>query len=178
MEDCVELIGGEIVFEALKDTSNADRPNGVEDVWLSIKCRKLPSVIVGCVYRHPKGPKDTFDYINNTLRVMCLKNKCLYMLGDLNDDLLAPNNKLSTIISMNKLHQIIEKPTRITSQSATLLDVIVTNNRDTVLHADVAPSTIADHDLITATIDISKPKRAVTMRTFRHMGTYSKDAPR
>ncbi len=38
-------------------TSNADRPNGVEDVWLSIQCRKLPSVIVGCVYRHPKDSK-------------------------------------------------------------------------------------------------------------------------
>ncbi len=54
--------------------------------------------------------------------------------------------------------------------------VIVTNKRDTVLHADITASFIADHDLITTTIDISKPKRAVTMRTLRHIGAYSKDA--
>ncbi len=129
-------------------TTNADRPNGVEDVWLSIQCRKLPSIFVGSVYRHPKAPQETFDYISNTLRKMCLKNMCLYMLGDLSDDLLTDGGKLSTIISMNKLHQIIDKPTRVTPQSATLLDVIVTNTRDTVIHRDVVPNVIADHDLI------------------------------
>ncbi len=73
---------------------------------------------------------------------------------------------------MNKLHQIVDKPTRVTPQSATLLDVIVTNTRDTVLHKDVILSVIADHDLITATIDITKPKRRATIKTFRHMGAY------
>ncbi len=77
---------------------------------------------------------------------------------------------------MNKLHQIVDKPSRITLQSATLLNVTVTRTRDAVLQADVTPSVIVDHDLITATIDISEPERAVTMRTFRHMGAYSNDA--
>ncbi len=148
-------------------TSNADRPNGVKNVWLSIHCRKLPFVTAGCVYRHPKASQDTFDYKNNTFRGMCLKNRCLYMLGDLDGDLLAIDNKLSTIISMNKQHQIVDKPTRITSQSATLLDVVVTNKRNTVPHVDVTPNIIDNHDLITATIGISKPKLAATMRTFR-----------
>lgn len=64
---------------------------------------------------------------------------------DLNDDLITKGNKLRKTISMNKLHQL-DKLTRITSRSATLLDVIVTNKRDTVLHADVLPNVPADHD--------------------------------
>ncbi len=56
------------------------------------------------------------------------------MLGDLNDDLLTNGSKLNTIISMNKLHQLVDKPTRVTPQSATLLDVIVTNTRNTMIH--------------------------------------------
>ncbi len=86
------------------------------------------------------------------------------MLGDLNDDLLTNGSKLSTIISMNKLHQIIDKPTRVTPQSATILDVIGTNTRDTVMLKDIIPNIIADHDLITATIDIKKPKRGQQLR--------------
>ncbi len=49
------------------------------------------------------------------------------MLGDINDDLLKRGNKLSTIININILHQIVDKLTRVTQKSATLLDIIVTN---------------------------------------------------
>ncbi len=97
------------------------------------------------------------------------------MLGDINEDLLKRGNKLRTIINMNKLHQIVDKPTRVTPQSATLLHVIVTNKGDTPVDKDILPNVIADHDLISATIDISKPKRAATVKTFRHMGAYSND---
>ncbi len=54
-------------------TRGTDRPDGVEDVWLSIQVRKLPSIIVGSVYRHPKAPQETFDYVNNIVREMCFK---------------------------------------------------------------------------------------------------------
>ncbi len=75
---------------------------------------------------------------------------------------------------MNKLHQIIDKPTRVTAQSATLQDVIVTNTRDTVIHSDLIPNVIANHDIISSTIDIKKPKRVATIKTFPHMGAYSR----
>ncbi len=55
---------------------------------------------------------------------MSMRNKGLYVLGDLNDDFLTSGNKLSAIIRANKLYQIIDKPTRMTPQSATLLDIL------------------------------------------------------
>ncbi len=60
-------------------------------------------MILGSIYRHAKAPQETFDYINEILRNMCLRNKGLYVLGDLNDDLLSSGNKLSAIIRANKL---------------------------------------------------------------------------
>ena len=56
------------------------------------------------------------------------------MLGDLNEDLLKVN-RLEQILNKLNLYQLIKEPTRITPRSKTLIDVIITNNRDTVMHA-------------------------------------------
>ncbi len=115
-------------------TCDVARPQGVEDVWVSIQCRKLPSVIVGSIYRHPKAPQETFEYLHEILRSMCMRNKGLYVFGDLNDDWLSGSSKLRTIIRASKLHQIIDRPTRVTPQSATLLDILITNKQHTIIH--------------------------------------------
>ncbi len=46
---------------------------GVEDVWITVQCRKLPSIIIGCMYRHPNTPSVVFDYIQDVLRTICIK---------------------------------------------------------------------------------------------------------
>ena len=59
----------------------------------------------------------------------------MYMLGDLNEDLLKVN-RLEEILNKLNLYQLIKKPTRVTPRSKTLIDVIITINRDTVMHAE------------------------------------------
>ncbi len=85
-------------------------------------------------------------------------------------------NRLKQIINANRLHQIIDKPTRVTPDSATLLDVLITNKPESIIHSDVLPKIIADHDLISTTINITKPKRTSKIVSFRHHGSYTKDA--
>lgn len=51
------------------------RQVGVEDVWVQVQCRKLPAIIIGCVYRHPKALAASFDYIQDVFRTVCLRNK-------------------------------------------------------------------------------------------------------
>ena len=162
-------------LHSVKIDLNITHQTGIEDLWIKIQCRKLPSIIIGCIYRHPKAPSDSFDYITDVLRIMCLRKHPFFVLGDLNDDLLQGNSKLSHIIKNNKLTQIIDKPTRITSTCATLLDVIITNKPDLVLTYDVIPNPVADHELITTTINISKPKFSPIIKTFRDMSLYDKD---
>ncbi len=79
-------------------------------------------------------------------------------------------------ICANKLYQIIDRPTRVTPQSATLLDILITNKQHTIIHTNVIPSTTADYNQITATINITKPKRLPVNRTARYLGAYSKDS--
>ena len=61
------------------------------------------------------------------------------MQGDLNEDLLKVN-RLEQILNKLNLCQLIKEPTRITPRSKTLIDVIITNNRDSVIHAETSLS--------------------------------------
>ncbi len=151
--------------------------SAVENVFIKVQSRKLPSITIGCMYRHPKADTDSFHYITEVLRNMCLQKRTVFILGDLNDNLLAPNIRLYRIIGNHKLTQLIHKPTRITSTSSTLLDVIITNKPDHVIHVDVVPGVIADHDLITVTAEIlNKPKREPVTKVVRDLSTYSSDS--
>ncbi len=96
------------------------------------------------MYRHPNTPSVVFECIQDVLNTICMKNKTVYALGDFNDNLLANNNKMNTIKS-NKLTQLVNKPTRVTPTSSTLIDLIITNKPDTVSSCDVVPQEIANH---------------------------------
>ncbi|CAF4140786.1 unnamed protein product [Rotaria magnacalcarata] len=109
---------------------------------------------------------------------MLKQNKPFYLLGDLNDNQLRTTNTkspLKTIIYKNGLKQLIEAPTRVTSTSSTLIDVIITNKRDTVLSLKNAPCSIADHNIITAFINVKKPRRDPITCTYRSMKTYTQE---
>ena len=88
----------------------------------------------------------------------------MYMLGDLNEDLLKVN-RLEQILNKLNQYQLTKEPTLITPRSKTLLDVIITNNRDTVIHAETSLS-IADHHPVSCTINLRKQR----MTPFRIYG--------
>ena len=106
---------------------------------------------------------------------MCLKNKALFILGDFNDDYLKTGNHLGKICKSLDLKQIIEKPTRITQHSRTLLDLIIANNVDMIVQSDVIPSPIADHEVTSMLINIRKPKNKPVIRTYRCRKNYTQD---
>ncbi len=62
-----------------------------------------------------------------------------------------------------------------TATSATLLDLIITNNPDLVLAKVVVPNLISDHDLIGIKINITKSRRQPLIKTFRQLMNYNKD---
>ena len=135
---------------------NVPMVDGLEDIWLSVQHRKFPSIIIGCLYRHPSASNDTFNHILERLRLICLRNKKIYIVGDLNSNLLDKSAKLHNIIKITKLVQLIDKPTRITPTSSTLIDVLITNKKETVLKVEVNPNIIADHEHISFLINIKK----------------------
>ena len=76
-------------------------------------------------------------------------NQNIILTGDLNSDLFSSrNNKLIDTMNMLNLTNVIEKPTRITEHSSTLLDPIIISDSVHYSYSDVlkVPSDISDHD--------------------------------
>ena len=46
-------------------TLDITRPLGIEDIWITVQCHKLPAIVIGCMYRHPKALAVYFDYIED-----------------------------------------------------------------------------------------------------------------
>ena len=59
----------------------------VEDLWIQVQLKKLPSIIIGAIYRHPKALSNSFEYILSCFKEICVRNKPVFILGDINDDL-------------------------------------------------------------------------------------------
>ena len=66
---------------------NIDQVEGVENLWLTVQCRKLPSVIIGCLYRHPHSNSHSYDYITNVFNDIRLRDRPFYVFGDFNCDI-------------------------------------------------------------------------------------------
>ena len=163
------------IFNVTVLSTNLDKSPLVEDIWLVIQSHKFPSFIIGCIYRHPHAPNDSFNYLFDVFSHICLRKKPFLILGDINDNLLSPDNKIGNIIHGMGLTQLIDKPTRITSNSSTLIDLIITNKRDFIIQFDVLSCPVADHELISVTINIRKDKRPSSTKTFRSLEKYSQN---
>ena len=87
----------------------------------------------------------------------------MFIVGDVNDDLLGGNPKFRQVLDACKLHQLITKPTRITPTTSSLIDIFATNNRHMVLDSEVVPCSAADHELITITINLKKEKKKTSI---------------
>ncbi len=107
------------------------------------------------MYRHSKATVATFDYIQDIFRAVVMKKKPFFILWDFNDNFHVNNNKINKIVKDNNFTQMINKPTRVTPTSSTLLDLAITDKPDAIHTCDVLQE-IADHDLNNITVDVSQ----------------------
>ena len=72
------------------------------------------------------------------------------LMVNLNTDYLhsSKNKEVMQIIKENGRTQIIDKPTRITKDIATLIDIIATTHVQNVSHYMTHPNSLSDHDLV------------------------------
>jgi len=92
------------------------------------------------------------------------ENKETIMMGDMNINFLnkKDNPDLKSLFSIYGFEQVIKKATRTTKESSTLIDIILTNNRASIVTTEVLPLSISDHDMIACTRKVNykrlKPK--------------------
>ena len=95
-------------------------------------------VIVGVVYRPPNTCMNAFnDSMSIILDKIGQENKLAYILGDYNINLLNAESHNQTgnfteILFSHEYLPLITRPTRITQNSATLIDNILTNNHEKI----------------------------------------------
>lgn len=139
--------------------------NGIMEcisVELCISNRR--NIIVNCTYRTPGSDLQIFtEHIELMLKKVNNK-KSIFLCGDLNIDLLKYNDNKGTKTFVDMmfsigLYPLIDKPTRITDHSATLIDNIFTNELDHNISSGLLISDISDHLPIFAICKYSEIKR-------------------
>ena len=78
------------------------------------------------------------------------ENKETIVVGDLNCNYLnnADHKSIKQILQLHGLEQIIKQPTRITSRSRSLIDIICTMHENRIPKHTLIANSISDHDII------------------------------
>ena len=81
------------------------------------------------------------------------ENKELIIIGDINCDIMktspdAHTQQLNFLCSFYQLDHLINKPTRETNTSATLIDLVLTNAKENISTSGVIDLGMSDHSLI------------------------------
>ena len=125
-----------------------------ESVWIELKNKKHKNVVCGSIYRHPHDTNDIFvDFLTQlelTLTKLSKENKTIYLCGDFNSDLLKYENvnnyrKFYDLLTSFGLFPMILLPTRVTKDSATIIDNIFTNNLVNSIKSGNIKSNFSDH---------------------------------
>ena len=129
-------------------------PTDLESVCLEINQANSRSFIITSIYRPPSAPVEIFLKIEKLIELLDDKNKEVYILGDLNCNMLEPTllptKKLNEILELYQMRQLINNPTRVTELTQSLLDVCITSNPEHITHSGVLHLGISDHSLIYA----------------------------
>ena len=114
------------------------------------------TVIVGNVYRSPapsnkpESFNKLFDKILQKLNTNRYANKIKYIAGDFNQDLIKYDSDDDCQNLIDNAHnngfvQIVSRPTRITENSATLIDHVYTNDINSALSCNILTLDLSDH---------------------------------
>ena len=125
-----------------------------ECMWIEVKPEKAKSLLIGSIYRPPDDslylPRNWFELFNNMLvNVNNLEMETILM-GDININYLkkTAHSNIKDMIVGQGFKQLIESPTRITPESKTLIDVILSNKSSHIYKSNVIPLSISDYDSI------------------------------
>ena len=145
-------------YEPLKELS-VFKPRIFESQFIKLKTAKNKFTIIGNIYRPNTAPHADLTQFNETLNDILTqiendpilrKADDIQLIGDTNIDLLQYQHHgltatyLETLLTNGQL-PLITLPTRITANSATVIDHISTSNRADSYDAGIIISSISDH---------------------------------
>ena len=139
-------INESLKYTVIEKTSN----DAFQALWIEIHSSQKCNIICGIVYRKRNIPQRFQEYFDETLEKLIASNQSVYITGDFNINLLhAESSRYAQefLLSLQSFSftPIIDKPTRVHNNSATLIDNILTNKVDANITSDNIVSDISDH---------------------------------
>ena len=117
----------------------------MEFTWLEINISKSTPILVGFCYRNPAFRIDWIHAFTAMMDNVVFESKEIILLGDFNIDLQKSNSQRTNNLDTYNLHQLIKLPTRVTQNSATLIDHIYVSETRHAIETCVPISNINDH---------------------------------
>ena len=171
---------GAYIIESLKYKRRKDIENlepDLEHLWLEIPGRnKHSKLLLGTMYRSEKilPLKDWQEKFESILSHLTTTwDGLIVVSGDMNIDLNDNNSSTKKnymeMLSALNFHQHVNKATRTTNKTSTLIDHIISNASDRISYTDVLPCPlVSDHDAVYACVNIKVPKFEKRYKFIRH----------
>ena len=174
-------LGGGVCIYVRSSINFKTRPDLMSDVYEAVVLHIIEPnsqpFSITAVYRPPGTDNDFFCFLENTIKYLDSENKEVIVIGDLNCDY-SPDkikthdfHKLTTISEVFQFTQIIDKPTRITATSKSIIDLLYTNQLSRVVTHGVVDYGVNDHCLVYVVRKVAVPSsnkhKYVTTRSFK-----------
>lgn len=136
----------------------------LEATWLNVTIRSQ-TFLVGCIYR-PPNDFSFFDHFRGLIADIWMKRKNIILIGDFNCDMMRNSDnsesdngkRLLRIINSCGLTNIINTPTRITANSKSLIDLVITSQPSKTYISGSIDLGISDHHLTFAIFKAARSK--------------------
>ena len=170
--------GSDIIFHHI---TNMPSLGALEAIMIKFKIGRRWLIVTGA-YRPPSVSASIWkDRLFKQLD--CASSQCgdVLLLGDLNCNLLNPDangcegRHLIEICDIYNMDSLIDKATRVSQSSQTLIDIILTNNKTRFLSSGVLEPHLSDHSLVYVIKRTSAPplrSRKILCRSFKN---YNRD---
>ena len=172
--------GGVAVYikEGISFQRRCDLETGnIECIIIEICVTKSKNFLVATFYR----PPDTSKYLSKTfnkvfeeiITSMLSVSIETIIVGDFNIDFLKANDhrELKNVFRLYGFDQLVTKPTRITNESSTLIDIVATNNSKSICVCDVISTCLSDHEMVFCTRKLNHYKyqpKTITCRNYKN----------
>ena len=147
----------------------------LECIWLEIKPAKSKPFLVGNIYRPPNSTVQWNSIFEDCIENILGEEKELYLMGDINRDLLNDQikNAWTDYMEPYGLTQSVSEATRVTSDSRTLIDHVYSNCPENVNSLQVPKIGLSDHFPVffTRKMHIQPPKKnhfTISYRSFKN----------
>ena len=157
-------------------------PDNVEAICLEIQKPNAKPIIISTWYRPPGSKSELLERFELFLQNIDNENKETIITGDFNINLLPKENELSVaerfkeLLNTFQLQQLINKPTRITETTKTLIDLIICKTNDLkIIESGVIDLGISDHSLVYVCRKIGIPRGSPKVIETRQFNKFKAD---